>query len=161
MYWGWTSLCLPTRDLERSKQFYEAIGMKIVEEVPEVRVVLRNGPFRLALMPFLDAPLLNVRGADVAAAHAAANDRQPDSDGSVELYEADDANKADAGGTCWLTHDPSGHAILFDTNRREEGAGFRRERTRQVLIDAEEELSAIGASPDLLASLRALIDSHG
>lgn len=160
MYGGWTSLCLPTKDLEASKNFYEALGMKLVEEVSGVRVVLRNGSFRLALMPFLDEPLLNVRGADVAAAHAAATAARPDTSGTVEHYDADAENRADAGGACWQTHDPAGHPILFDTNHQEEGEGFRRARTRQILEDAEEELTALGADPDLLAGLRTLIGNR-
>ncbi len=159
MYWGWTSLCLPATDLDRSARFYEAIGMERVEKVPSVRIVLGNGGFRLALMPFLEGPLLNVRGADVPRACAAATERSPDHSGRAESYEPDDANRASAAGTSWLTHDPAGIPVLFDTNRNEEGDRFRRARARQILLDAENELERLGASERMRRELRALIDA--
>ena len=42
-YMGWASLCLPTKDLEKSKAFYLSAGFELVSEVPEMRAVLASG----------------------------------------------------------------------------------------------------------------------
>ena len=47
-YMGWASLCLPTKDLEKSKAFYLSAGFELVSEVPEMRAVLASGNFRKA-----------------------------------------------------------------------------------------------------------------
>ena len=69
MYCGTPYLCLSVKDLDTSRQFYEALGMAVTEEVPGKRVILREGHFSLTLMPFLTENLLNFRGADVFAVH--------------------------------------------------------------------------------------------
>ncbi len=156
MDFGWTSLCLPARDLARSRRFYEALGMELVEEVPGLRIVLRNGPFRLALMTFLDAPLLNWRGGDAFAIHGAVTAALPDAPGEVpRRYRADDLeNAADADGACWSTRDPDGHEILFDTNALETGEVGRADRITRILRDTEQALERAGAPRACLDALR-------
>lgn len=156
MDFGWTSLCLPAKDLDRSRRFYEAIGMEVVEDVPGLRVVLRNGPFRLALMTFLTEPLLNWRGGDAFAIHAAVTAALPDAPGEVpRRYRADDLDNAvDTDGACWSTRDPDGHEILFDTHALETGDTGRTNRIARILRDTEQALERAGASRACLDALR-------
>ncbi len=156
MDYGWTSLCLPAKDLEQSRLFYEALGMEVVEAVPGVRVVLRNGPFRLALMPFLSEPLLNWRGGDTFAIHAAVTEALPSPPGGApQRYRADDPEfGADADGASWSTRDPAGHEILFDTNARETGEAGRDARVARILLDAEQALERAGAPAACIEALR-------
>lgn len=168
MYFGWPSPCLCVRDLDRSRQFYEALGMEVLPEVsaPGERVVLRSGVLRLALFRDIGTDLLNFRGADVRAVHAAPTRRFPALAGEepASYTPADVEKKADLAGCCWATRDPDGRAILFDTNVGEEGEAGRRRRAGQVLRDAERELAALGVDAESRESLRELaarIESRG
>jgi catechol 2,3-dioxygenase-like lactoylglutathione lyase family enzyme len=155
---GWPSLCLDVRDLERSTRFYEALGMEVLPELsaPGARVVLRSGGFRMALFAGIGTNLLNIRGADVPAAHAAMTARFPGLEGEPERYTPGGANGADFAGWSWSTRDPDANVVLFDTNERETGEPYRRWRAERVLRDAEHELARIGADEDCLDALRAL-----
>lgn len=146
---GALTLCLPAKDLDASRRFYEALGMQVVEEVPGTRVVLQRGHLNLALMPFLDEPWLNFRGADVLALHAALRD-DPGIAGVPERY-ARAQNGADADGVCWSLRDPAGNVVFFDTNRNEEGDDARRRRLARLLESTEQELIELGASDCLRA----------
>jgi len=155
MDFGWTSLCLPTKDLDGSRRYYEALGMQVIEEIPGVRVLLRNGPFRIALMTFLTEPLLNWRGGDAFAIHAAVTAACPDAPGAPNSYRADDPEfGADADGACWTTRDPDGHEILFDTNDLESSDDGRAGRIARILLDAEQALERAGADEACLLALR-------
>jgi len=155
MDYGWTSLCLPAKDLDRSRRFYEALGMELVEEIEGVRAVLRNGPFRLALMTFLSEPLLNWRGADTFVVHDTVKVACPDAPGAPNAYRADDPEfEADADGVSWSTRDPDGHEILFDTNVLESSEAGRARRMTNILLDAERALERAGAPATCLAALR-------
>lgn len=155
MDYGWTSLCLPAKDLAASRRFYEALGMQVVEDVPDTRLVLRNGPFRLAMMTFLSEPLLNWRGADTFAVHGAVSRALPEVPGAPFRYHADHLDHAaDADGASWETRDPDGHHILFDTNELESSEEGRARRIAHVLADAERALEQAGASADCLEALR-------
>ena len=148
---GQPSLCLKVRDLDVAREFYEALGLEIVNEVAGLRVVLRRGHFHLALMTFLDEDLLNFRGADPFAIHAAMSARIPGLEGSPERYRADDLEyHADAEGACWTTRDPDGHVILFDTNSNEEGDAARARRIDDLLRGTEQELRLLEADPALI-----------
>ena len=153
MYFGSPSLCLKTKDLEKSKHFYEAIGMEVVDEVPGLRVVLRNGHFALALMSFLDENLLNFRGADVFAVHSHLKESGLSLAGEPERY-AKEQYDADADGECWSTKDPDGNTIFFDTNGNEQGAAFAQRRLAQLFKNTEQELINLGASEACLHSFR-------
>jgi len=159
---GWPSLCLRCTDLEAGKRFYEAIGLRTIEVIPEKRVVMGYGAFRLALMTFLEEDCINVRGGDVFAAHDTLRAACPGIEGEPERYTPAKYD-ADADGTCWYTHDPDGHGVFFDTNENEIGPDHVRRRTRDVLDGAIEELSAIGADTAVVAGLerlRAAQDGH-
>jgi catechol 2,3-dioxygenase-like lactoylglutathione lyase family enzyme len=151
VYSGQPSLCLKVRDLDLAREFYEALGFEVIDEVAGLRVALRSGRFRLALMTFLDEDLLNFRGADAFAVHAAVSAAIPGLEGSPERYRADDLeNSADADGACCATRDPDGHAILFDTNRNEEGDAAHDQRIADLLRDTEQELHFLRADPALI-----------
>ena len=159
MFFGWTSICLRAKDLAASARFYQALGMEIVNELPGQRVVLRNGPFRLALMSFLDKNSIHVRGADVAAIHAACKRGFPGAAGQPFTYRAEDMD-ADADGTSWETFDPDGNAVFFDTNADETGAAGRSSLIVQTLRDAEQMLTNLGASEECLTALGQLVDQQ-
>jgi len=153
MYFGTPTLCLRATDLAASRRFYEALGMEVLEDVPGLRVVLRRGSFNVALMTFLEGNCLNLRGADVFAAHAHLKARGLDVEGEPERY-ARAQHLADADGECWSTRDPDGNVILFDTNELEKSAAFERERLTRLLENTEQELLDVGAPAECLRAFR-------
>jgi catechol 2,3-dioxygenase-like lactoylglutathione lyase family enzyme len=153
MFVGSHTLCLKVKDLAASKRFYEALGLRIIEEIPGTRVVMERGSFNLALMTFLDGNCMNFRGTDVFATHDALRARGLDLLGKPNRYSAQQVN-GDADGACWLTFDPDGNAVFFDTNANEAGDAHRRRRVRQILEGAEQDLLDAGASPECLRALR-------
>ncbi len=159
MFFGWTSICLRAKDLAASARFYQALGMEVVDELPGKRIVLRNGPFRIALMNFLDKNSIHVRGADVPAVYAACKRECPEATGQPFTYRAEDMD-ADADGTSWETFDPDGNAVFFDTNANETGAAGRSQLIVQILRDAEQMLTRLGASKECLKALGRLIDQE-
>ena len=150
---GWASLCLPAPDLESSKRFYLACGLTLVSEVPGKRVILSSGNFRLALMSFLDQPLVNIRGGDVESAHKSVLDACPSADGVVQSYTQEEFD-ADADGICWATHDPGGHEVLFDTSELEKGPQYVETRSKEILQAAADELERLGARKLAVSKLR-------
>ncbi len=154
MYCGSPFVCLAVKDMEASKRFYVALGMEVVEEVPGRRAIVRSGHFSLTLMPFLQANLLNFRGADVFAIHAFLEGQGLKLEGQPERYRKEQYD-ADADGESWVTRDPDGNEILFDTNDNERGEDFRQRRLTRVLENTEQELINVGASPECVAAFRA------
>ncbi len=153
VYRGSPTLCLRTKDLEASRRFYEALGMEVVDEVPDVRVILRNGNFSVALMTFLDENLLNFRGTDVFAVYDSLKEKNLDLEGKPERYTREQ-HDAGADGESWSTKDPDGNVIFFDTNRNEQGEAFEQRRLSELLRNTEQELLNIGASAECLQSFR-------
>ena len=151
-FFGWPTLCLRVADLETSKRFYSHLGMRVIDEVPEKRVVLQYGTFNLALMTFLESNLLNLRGGDVFAAHAHLTSEFPELPGNPERYTPEKYDSP-CDGECSETVDPDGNRIFFDTNESEIGDGYTARRSIQVLRGAEQELEALGADPRLLSAL--------
>lgn len=159
MFFGWTSICLRAKDLAASARFYQALGMEVVDELPGKRIVVRNGPFRIALMNFLDKNSIHVRGADVPTIYAACKREFPEATGQPFTYRAEDMD-ADADGTSWETFDPNGNAVFFDTNANETGAAGRSHLIVQTLRDAEQMLIHLDAPKECLTTLRRLIDQQ-
>ena len=155
-YFGWPSLCLRVADLEDSRRFYTHFGMRVIDQVAEKRAVLQYGAFNLSLMTFLDANLLNFRGGDVFAAYTRLKSVFPDLTGEPERYTPEKYDAA-ASGQCWETTDPDGNVIFLDTNETESGDAYIRMRSVQVLRNAEQELEALGAAPELLDAFRTQI----
>ena len=154
MYVGYPTLCLPATDLAASTLFYEALGLEEFQRVPDIRVVLRRGTLRLALMPFLSEPWLNFRGADVFALHEHLRAGGLALEGQPQRYERG-RYQSDADGESWLTRDPAGHAVLFDTNRDEDAPERQPRRVAELLRSTEQELIDAGASAECLSAFRA------
>ncbi len=163
MFYGWTSICLKATDMAASARFYRALGMEVVEEFEAAngdgRIVLRNGPFRLALMNFLKENCIHVRCADVQEVHAAARAALPAVSGEPRSYRAADVS-ATADGVSWMTRDPDGNAVFFDTNDTETGDAGQARLTAQILRDAERLLEAAGADAACRRALREVIDRY-
>ena len=157
-YLGWPSLCLGAVDLESSRRFYEALGFVVLDEVPAKRVVLGFGGFRVTLMPFLDENLINLRGGDVVAARESLRREFPDLDCDAEDYKASDRG-ADADGRCCAVRDPDGNVVFLDTNSNESGPEYVSTRSVEILEGAIQELTAVGANPVVVESLRGARES--
>ena len=153
MYAGRPHFCLKSKNLDASRRFYEALGLAVVDELPGKRIVLERASFRIMLMTFLDEDLLNFRGADVFAIHDHLDREGISASGEPERYRKEKFD-TDADGVCWLTRDPDGHAILFDTNQNEEGESAARESVDLALRNAERDLIDAGASDACLEAYR-------
>ena len=152
-YMGWASLCLPTKNLERSKAFYLSSGFELISEVPGTRAILASGNFRLALMPFLDDVMINIRGGEIAAVREAVRERFPEAEGEAERYTKEQF-AADADGVCWLTADPDGRQVLFDTHELEQGETYVRERSIEILEATAKSLEGLGAPASVVNKIR-------
>lgn len=149
-YMGWASLCLPTKDLEKSKAFYLSAGFELVSEVLEMRAVLAPGNFRLALMTFLDDVMINIRGGDIELVREVMRERFPAASGEAEHYTKEQV-EADGDGASWLTIDPDGRQVFFDTHELERGEAYVRERSIEILEAAAKSLEGLGLSEQSLA----------
>ncbi len=153
MYAGRPHLCLKSKHMDASRRFYEALGFSVVDEVAGLRIVLERGSFNLALMSFLDEDSLNLRGADAFAIRDHLQQRGISAEGEPEHYKKEKYD-ADADGTCWLTRDPDGHSVFFDTNQNEQGPEARCRQIDRVLRNAEQDLIDAGASAECLEAYR-------
>lgn len=156
MDYGAPSLCLKAKDLEAARKFYEAIGFAVVRERPGKWIGLSKGNFKITVMNFLERNLLNFRGADVFTVYENVRRAGVPLDGKPESYEAKKYD-ADADGDMWLTHDPDGNEILFDTNENEIGPSYAADRLKMLLKDTEAELEILGATDCLEAFKREII----
>ena len=153
MYAGRPHLCLKSKHMDASRRFYEALGFSVVDEVAGLRIVLERGSFNLALMSFLDEDSLNLRGADAFAIRDHLRQQGISAEGEPERYVKEKYN-ADADGACWLTRDPDGHSVFFDTNQTEQGPEAMRQRIDRVLRNAEQDLIDAGANAECLEAYR-------
>ena len=145
--------CVAVKDLAASKKFYEALGMEVIDEmtVEGLRVVLKNGHFRLALMTFLGENSLNFRGADVFAAHDQASKKLPSVTGKpIQRL----ASHEDGEGESWATRDPDGNHIFFDTNPNDLSDAGRLSRIADILTNTEQQLRVHGASDECLQTFQ-------
>lgn len=136
MYPGRFVLCLKTVDLEGMMRFYEALGMTIRVLRPN-SVMAWNGDVHLALMTFLGEHSMNFRGADPFEVQRIARETGIEFEGEPQRYGS-------YGGRNWLTHDPDGNNVFFDTNESEIGETGRArfllrilDSTRRQLVDIE------------------------
>ena len=144
MFPGLVTLCLNTHNLPEMRRFYEALGLQVHIDQP-TNVLLNNGNVDIGLMTFLEAPCLNFRGADPFAMHKSMKDLCPTLEGTPAQYEKAQY-AADADGASWMTYDPDGNGIFFDTNTLETGAGGAAFALQRVLDGAAKELANVGAS---------------
>jgi len=145
--------CLRVEDLAASREFYESLGMEVIDEmsVEGLRVVLKSGYFRLALMTFLNENSLNFRGADVIAMRDRASKRLPCLEGEPVRRGPDDK---DGEGVSWATRDPDGNHVFLDTNPDDLGAANRESRIAEILTATERQLEVHGASEECLQAFR-------
>ncbi len=153
MDYGVICPCLRVKDLAASRDFYESLGMEVIDEmsVEGLRVVLKSGYFRLALMTFLNENSLNFRGADVFDVHDRVSKRLPGLEGEPIRRGPNDENGE---GVSWATRDPDGNHIFLDTNPSDLGAANRDSRIAEILTDTERQLEVHGASEDCLQAFR-------
>lgn len=124
---GFYSICLKTDHLEETVAFYGRLGFAPVgEDAPGLRVSLANGDAALTFMTFLDANVINFRGAhihhlmdDILAAGVAVA-------GYNEMPEhqplmLDDEGKPLPHNECghFTVRDPDGHELFFNTHPHE------------------------------------------
>ncbi len=155
MFPGQYTLCLKTLDLQRMRDFYIALGMKVHAERPEV-VLLNNGDLDLALMTSLDATCLNFRGADVRGLSRLATEQgliaSEPSDYKAEQMDAE------ADGTSWLVHDPDGNHVFFDTNDQERGERGAALALQRVLDATAKQLVNVDAPEDCRAAFADILN---
>jgi hypothetical protein len=146
------------KDLAASRQFYEALGMEVIDELPDLRVVVKSGYFRLALMTFPEENSLNFRGADdIFSLHAAVSKALPGVEGAPWRRAPDHENGE---GESWLTRDPDGNLVFFDMGSDERGEAYNRQRIAEILADTESELQAFGASAECLQAFRDVLTNY-
>jgi len=153
MFAGTPTLCLRSRDVERTRAFYEALGLEVVDQVPGVRVVLRSGTFTLVLMTFLEENLIRFEGADVGALYESLRVQGITLSGKPERFPPKSSGN-EAAGTCWTTHDPDGNAVYFETPSGADSEASRHAALSGRLRDMERELTLLGASEACLSAFR-------
>ncbi len=149
---GQLTLCLKCKDLERSRRFYEMLGLEVAEQ-SDTSVVMKNGNTRLALMTFLEHNCLNFRGADAFAVHESFRAAGFDPAGEPERYAAE-MYAATADGASRSTFDPDGNNVFIDTNEAELSEEGRQQRISNLLQDTARELANLGASAECIESFR-------
>jgi catechol 2,3-dioxygenase-like lactoylglutathione lyase family enzyme len=103
-------LCLNVKDLGRSLEFYERLGLKRIGGAPaQGWVIFGHRNLKLGLFEgHIDQNLLNFRGGDVFALAAELKAR------GFELKK-DAEREADGSAGAWL-EDPDGNLVYFNTN---------------------------------------------
>ncbi len=142
---GVHTLCLSVQDLAASRAFYEALGLEVYIDEPE-HVNLNTGTTNVSLMKFLDGNCLNFRGGDVKAIHAWLKARFPELEGEPQTYE----DSPGGAGACWMTRDPDGNAVFFDTAATDS----RRHRVERLLAGVQRELDALDVTSTQFAAFR-------
>ncbi len=143
MFPGLFTLCLNVKDLAAMRRFYEALGMQVHIDRPN-SVLLNNGDVDIALMTFLEEPCLNFRGADVFEMHKVMTGKGLELKGKPEQYKKEKYD-ADADGRNWITWDPDGNNVFFDTNEGEIGPKGYALALQRVLDATTKQLINVGA----------------
>lgn len=139
---GWPSLCLKAGRFAETLEFYKKLGFRVVGGQPEHGwATLANGPTAFAVMGFMKANVMNLRGGNVAAIAEELSRRgfsvyhlggtDPTSSEAVRepgprLYDPtkwpasmhtgkDGQPLPTAGAGDFLVDDPDGHSLYFDS----------------------------------------------
>lgn len=124
---GFYSICLKTDHLEETVAFYRRLGFAPVgEDAPGLRVSLANGVDALTFMTFLDANIVNFRGAHIhrlmheildAGVVVTGYNEMPDK----QPLMLDEEGKPLPDNECghFTVHDPDGHELFFNTHPHE------------------------------------------
>jgi len=160
MHVGAGNICLRVTDLEVSTRFYEVLGLSRVEGAgtPGLSVLVRRGNFSIFLMENFGEDSLNFRGADAFDIFEHLREQGLDLKGKPERYTSEERGE---GGTAWMTYDPDGHGVFFNTHLRETTPEHRQERVSQVLQNTEQDLVDLGASEECLLALREVVGEFG
>lgn len=144
---GWHDLCLATKNIKSSTDFYKALGMQVTHET-EHHVHLTNGNVDISLMTFLKSNLINFRGADVLAVRESFKAQGIEVEGEPRTY-----TKAEMGcdGTDWTTKDPEGNLVYFDTTEAEAEKSYQ---VRGFLDNIERQLETMGIESAAFGSFR-------
>lgn len=124
---GFPSVCLKTGDLHRTVAFYRGLGFDPVgEDAPGVRVSLASGADTLTFMTFLDADIVNFRGAHIHRLMCQLEARGVAVTGFNEVpeeqpLELDPDGRPLPGNSCghFTVNDPDGHELFFNTHPHE------------------------------------------
>ena len=155
MFPGLVTFCLNVKDLAGMRHFYEALGLKVHIDQPS-SVLLNNGDVDIALMTFLDEPCLNFRGADPFEMHDVMTTEGLQLEGKPEQYKKEKYN-ADADGRNWITRDPDGNNVFFDTNEGEIGPKGNALALQRVLDATAKQLINVGASDACCKAFRSKV----
>jgi catechol 2,3-dioxygenase-like lactoylglutathione lyase family enzyme len=162
MYVGTGYLCYGVSDLERSIRLYQALGLEVVgNSVPGQRTsaVLRRGHFSVFLIGWEGSTdCINFRGADAFAVRDYLRRQGLELPG--EPQHGTDPETSDPS-TAWMTADPDGHAIFFNTHAWEITPEHRADTVRQILHRTESELLDWGASDECLRAYREFLAKFG
>lgn len=160
MHVGAGNICLRVTDLEMSIRFYEALGLSLVEGagVPDLSALVRRGNFSIFLMKNFGEDSLNFRGADAFDIYEHLREQGLELKGKPERYTNEERGED---GTAWMTNDPDGHGVFFNTHVRETTPEHRQERVRQLLHDTEQDLVDLGASAECMDSFREVLTKFG
>ena len=107
----------------------------------------------MALRTFLDEPCLNFRGADIFAMHKVMTGKGLELKGKPEQYKKEKYD-ADADGRNWVTWDPDGNNVFFDTNDGEIGPKGNALALQRVLDATTKQLINVGASEECQDAFR-------
>jgi len=160
MYVGQATLCLTVKDLEESLRFYEALGLKQVDNIGAagVSALVHRGNFSIFLMTF-GQDSLNFRGADAFDVHENLQGKGLELEGEPERYTNSDKGGED--GTSWMTYDPDGHGIFFNTHLSETTPDHKQAMVNGLLHNTEKDLVDLGASEECLRAFRELLARFG
>lgn len=147
MYLGSVNWCLRVKNLEEAVRFYTSLGLERVEGVGGGEAALmRRGSFSLYLMHQFGGDSMNFRGADAFEVFEHMRREGWTLDGKPEPTQQP--------GTAWMTHDPDGHGIFFNTAAHETTPAYREAHVSQVLRNTERDLVDLGASEECLRAFR-------
>lgn len=107
---GWWDVCLNVQDLEKSRSFYEKLGLQVVEGNAEQGYwVMANDSARIGLYKgHIQEFVLNFRGGDVMANAEAL--------GAKGLTFESGPTEVEGGGGSATLRDPDGNVIFLDTH---------------------------------------------
>jgi hypothetical protein len=121
---------------------------------------VRRGNFSIFLMTF-GQDSLNFRGADAFDIYEHLDAKGLELKGKPERYTTEEPGEGGGDGTAWMTYDPDGHAIYFNTNLRETTSDHRQEQVRKLLSNTEQDLVDLGASAGCLGAIREVVAKFG
>ena len=152
MYTGTVSVCFRVEDLQAAVRFYEALGFSEVEGgMAGHSAVMHRGSARFFLMNF-GVDSLNFRGADAFEVRAHLERAGEHASGTAE--------RQDDGGTQWLTEDPEGHVLFFNTHAREMTAEHCAGEVARILAAAVQDLADVGADEECIAAVRGVAETY-